>query len=92
MLLGASIFFVYYTIWSILLVGYYAVAAELDLTAPNQPFLDASSPVHDFFPRREWAVRIPALLLVFGLSAIGCALGFSMVQRDRSTIQSKRLQ
>ncbi|KAL4253134.1 Dolichol phosphate-mannose biosynthesis regulatory protein [Abortiporus biennis] len=26
------------------------------------PFFDSSSPVHDWFPPREWAIRIPILL------------------------------
>ncbi|KAH9926206.1 dolichol phosphate-mannose biosynthesis regulatory, partial [Fomitopsis serialis] len=34
------------------------------------PFFDVSSPVHEYFPSREWAVRIPAFVLVVGISAI----------------------
>ncbi|KAI0797913.1 dolichol phosphate-mannose biosynthesis regulatory [Abortiporus biennis] len=35
------------------------------------PFFDSSSPVHDWFPPREWAIRIPVTILVVGISAIG---------------------
>ncbi|GLB34931.1 putative dolichol phosphate-mannose biosynthesis regulatory protein (DPM2) [Lyophyllum shimeji] len=35
------------------------------------PFFDSSSQIHNFFPPREWAVMLPAFVLVLGLSAIG---------------------
>ncbi|KAI6166989.1 hypothetical protein EDD17DRAFT_1542313, partial [Pisolithus thermaeus] len=35
------------------------------------PFFDVSSPIHDYFPAREWAVRLPAFILIVGLSGIG---------------------
>jgi len=44
------------------------------------PFLEASSPVHDLFPAREWAVRVPALILVLGISSIGIFLSTKILQ------------
>ncbi|KAI0665171.1 dolichol phosphate-mannose biosynthesis regulatory protein-domain-containing protein [Cubamyces menziesii] len=61
-LLLAASFFLYYTVWALLL-----------------PFLVDSSPVHAWFPSREWAIRIPTLLVVLGLSAIGLFLGAGIV-------------
>lgn len=47
----------------------------LELT--SQPFLPASSPLHPFFPPREWAIRLPILLLL--TAAIGISLFFGRV-------------
>ncbi|KAI9070390.1 dolichol phosphate-mannose biosynthesis regulatory protein Dpm2, partial [Trametes sanguinea] len=43
------------------------------------PILDESSPVHKWFPSREWALRIPAFIVVVGISAIGLFLGTRIV-------------
>ncbi|KAI0093925.1 dolichol phosphate-mannose biosynthesis regulatory, partial [Irpex rosettiformis] len=43
------------------------------------PFFDASSPIHAWFPVREWAVRIPAFTLVLGMSAIGFFVGSKII-------------
>ncbi|GJE90814.1 dolichol phosphate-mannose biosynthesis regulatory [Phanerochaete sordida] len=59
--------------------GYYTIWTIL------LPFFDASSPVHQWFPSREWAVRIPAFILVVGLSAIGMLLGFKVIQDHSRT-------
>ncbi|KAH9901026.1 dolichol phosphate-mannose biosynthesis regulatory protein-domain-containing protein [Cubamyces lactineus] len=53
------------------------------------PFLVDSSPVHAWFPSREWAIRIPTLLVVLGLSAIGLFLGACIV-RDVNLQAGKR--
>ncbi|EJD06033.1 uncharacterized protein FOMMEDRAFT_77985 [Fomitiporia mediterranea MF3/22] len=47
------------------------------------PFLDKSNPLHDLFPPREWAVRIPAFLFVVGLSGIGSFIGVTVVKENR---------
>ncbi|OCH94985.1 hypothetical protein OBBRIDRAFT_716247, partial [Obba rivulosa] len=39
------------------------------------PFLETSNPLHNLFPSREWAVRIPAFFLVLGMSNVGILLG-----------------
>jgi len=62
MLLGAGAFFVYYTLWTIIL-----------------PFFDPSSPVHGWFPPREWANRIVASILITGISSIGLFVGAKIV-------------
>jgi len=75
MLLTASIVFVYYTIWTILL-----------------PFFDASSPIHDYFPSREWAIRLPAFVLVVGLAVIGTFVGLTIIAENRKQAQKARLR
>ncbi|KAJ8700119.1 Dolichol phosphate-mannose biosynthesis regulatory protein [Pleurotus ostreatus] len=56
------------------------------------PFLDSDSPVHNFFPAREWAVRIPAFLLVVGLSGIGFFLGATIVKENRIKAHKAKLR
>ncbi|RDB21106.1 Dolichol phosphate-mannose biosynthesis regulatory protein [Hypsizygus marmoreus] len=56
------------------------------------PFFDPSSQLHDFFPPREWAVRIPAFILVIGLSVIGAFVGSTVVKEKRKKAQKERLR
>jgi dolichyl-phosphate mannosyltransferase polypeptide 2 regulatory subunit len=94
MLLAASVVFVYYTTWAILLVEHFSLTSSRDLltTYREQPFLDASSPVHDWFPSREWAVRLPAFVLVVGMSAIGIFVGSTIVKENRKKAEKVRLR
>ena len=65
------------------------------LNHPNflsKPLIDSSSPVHDYFPAREWAVRLPAFLLVMGLTAIGLFVGSTIVKENRKKVQKARLR
>jgi len=75
MLLAASVVFVYYTAWAILL-----------------PFFDPSSQLHDFFPPREWAIRLPAFILIIGLSAIGIFVGSTIVKENRRKALKAKLR
>lgn len=56
----------------------------------TQPFFDPASRIHDFFPAREWAIRLPAFLLVLGLSAIGLFIGSTVVKENRKKAQKAR--
>ncbi|CAO1616046.1 unnamed protein product [Parajaminaea phylloscopi] len=47
------------------------------------PFVPAGSALHSLFPPREWAVRLPALLLVLGLGGIGAFVGKVMMAEER---------
>ncbi|KAK4057431.1 Dolichol phosphate-mannose biosynthesis regulatory protein [Microbotryomycetes sp. JL221] len=47
------------------------------------PFLPPDSPLHELFPSREWAVRIPALLLLAGLTSMGAFVGLIMIKSSR---------
>lgn len=57
-----------------------------------QPFFDTSSPIHDLFPPREWAIRLPAFLLVVGLTGIGLFIGSTIVKENRKKAQKARLR
>ncbi|KZV62837.1 hypothetical protein PENSPDRAFT_590784 [Peniophora sp. CONT] len=56
------------------------------------PFFDASSPIHDWFPAREWAVRLPAFILFLGLTAIGSFVGMTIVKENRKKAAKARLR
>ncbi|KAF8495618.1 dolichol phosphate-mannose biosynthesis regulatory [Gautieria morchelliformis] len=52
------------------------------------PFFPTSHPIHELFPAREWAVRIPAFILVVGLSVVGLFIG-SVVMKERAKKNAK---
>ncbi|KAJ7582679.1 dolichol phosphate-mannose biosynthesis regulatory [Mycena floridula] len=56
------------------------------------PFFDSSSQIHEFFPAREWAVRLPAFILVVGLTAIGFFVGSTIIKENRKKAQKARLR
>ncbi|KDR81630.1 hypothetical protein GALMADRAFT_239699 [Galerina marginata CBS 339.88] len=56
------------------------------------PFFDSSNPIHSWFPAREWAVRLPAFILVVALSAIGMFLGSTIVKENRKKAERARLR
>lgn len=56
------------------------------------PLLPADSTFHDRFPSREWAVKLPAFILLVGLTGIGGLLGMVMMkeaQKKRAKIGLK---
>ncbi|KAH7889669.1 dolichol phosphate-mannose biosynthesis regulatory [Phlebopus sp. FC_14] len=56
------------------------------------PFFDASSPIHSYFPAREWAVRLPAFVLVVGLTGIGFFIGSTVMRENRKRVQKPKLR
>lgn len=56
------------------------------------PFFDASSPIHNYFPAREWAIRLPAFVLVVGLSGIGFFVGSTIRKENRKKAQKAKLR
>ncbi|KAH7926320.1 hypothetical protein BV22DRAFT_1033036 [Leucogyrophana mollusca] len=56
------------------------------------PFFDTSNPIHGYFPAREWAVRLPAFILVIGLSCIGFFVGSTIVKENRKKAQKAKLR
>ncbi|KAG9318508.1 hypothetical protein JVU11DRAFT_599 [Chiua virens] len=92
MLLVAAFVFVYYTTWAILLVST-SPSFVLQFTSHvQQPFFDKSSPIHDYFPPREWAIRLPAFLLVVGLSGIGWFVGSTILKEKAKKAQRAKLR
>lgn len=49
----------------------------------RQPFLEPTNAVHDYFPAREWAVRLPAFLLLSGITGISLFFGRVMMAEAR---------
>ncbi|GHJ83947.1 hypothetical protein NliqN6_0349 [Naganishia liquefaciens] len=47
------------------------------------PFFDPTSQIHSYFPPREYAVRLPASLLVLGGAAIALFIGNVMLKESR---------
>ena len=43
-----------------------------------QPLFPADSSIHAYFPARVWAIRLPALVLIFGLGVVGTFIGVVM--------------
>ncbi|CEQ39414.1 SPOSA6832_00951 [Sporobolomyces salmonicolor] len=63
------------------LFGYYTVWTLLT------PFLPPS-PLLSLFPDREWAVRIPVLILLVGLSAVGMTTGCLLIETAKRKRQA----
>ncbi|PAV23250.1 dolichol phosphate-mannose biosynthesis regulatory [Pyrrhoderma noxium] len=70
--LGGGMIFV-----ALFVFTYYTIWAGL------LPFLDKSNPLHDLFPAREWAVRLPAFLFVVGLASVGLFIGSTIIKENR---------
>lgn len=49
----------------------------------EQPFVDDGHPLHDFFPPRVWAIRIPVILVLLGSAIVGTFLGLVMIRSNR---------
>ncbi|KAG8969671.1 hypothetical protein FRC03_001543 [Tulasnella sp. 419] len=47
------------------------------------PFLPVDHPAQEYFPSREWAIRIPAFILVLGISAVGAFMGSVLLKESR---------
>ncbi|QKX53288.1 uncharacterized protein TRUGW13939_00366 [Talaromyces rugulosus] len=47
------------------------------------PFVDKGHPLHDFFPPRVWAIRIPVILTLLGSAVVGSFLGIVMIRSSR---------
>ncbi|KAK7204431.1 dolichol phosphate-mannose biosynthesis regulatory protein [Myxozyma melibiosi] len=43
------------------------------------PFVDTTHPIQNFFPSREWAIKIPVLILLLIMGTLGSFLGVSMI-------------
>ncbi|KAG8856971.1 hypothetical protein FRB91_011961 [Serendipita sp. 411] len=56
------------------------------------PLLPADSNFHNKFPPREWAVRIPAALLLVGLTGIGGILGVVMMKEAKKQREKRALK
>jgi len=60
----------------------YTVPA-IGLTDHRQPFVDPGHPLHDFFPPRVWAIRIPVFLTLLGSAVVGTFIGIVMINSNK---------
>lgn len=50
----------------------------------SQPFVDEESFLYSLFPAREWAIRIPVILLLVFLAIVGSFIGVVLVRSEKS--------
>ena len=48
-----------------------------------KPFVDPGHPLHDLFPPRVWAIRIPVILILLGSAIVGSFLSMVMIKSNR---------
>lgn len=48
-----------------------------------QPFVDPGHPLHDIFPPRVWAIRIPVILTLLGSAVVGTFIGIVMINSNK---------
>ncbi|KAG2020198.1 hypothetical protein CC2G_005566 [Coprinopsis cinerea AmutBmut pab1-1] len=76
----------------IMIVAAATVFLYYTLWAIFLPFLEETNIMHSFFPAREWAVRLPAFILVVGVTAIGMFVGSTIIKEKRRRAQKARLR
>ncbi|ODM24123.1 hypothetical protein SI65_01713 [Aspergillus cristatus] len=47
------------------------------------PFVDPGHPLHDLFPPRVWAIRIPVFLTLLGSAVVGTFIGIVMINSNK---------
>jgi len=75
-----------------MLLSAFVIFAYYTIWALLLPFFDDSDAIHDMFPSREWAVRLPASILVLGLFAVGSFVGLTIVKENRKKTKKARLR
>jgi dolichol phosphate-mannose biosynthesis regulatory protein len=86
MLIAASVVFLYYTIWTLLMVQLSNASCTVAVHAnklPQQPFVDSDHPLQNVFPPRVWAIRIPVILILLGSAIVGSFLSVVMIRSNR---------
>jgi dolichyl-phosphate mannosyltransferase polypeptide 2 regulatory subunit len=66
--------------------------SNLNFLTARKPFIGISSPIHEWFPAREWAIRIPAIILIVGLWTVGGFIGLTVVKENRRKAEKARLR
>ncbi|KAI9831051.1 MAG: hypothetical protein M1838_005752 [Thelocarpon superellum] len=50
------------------------------------PFVDPGHPLHDLFPPRAWAIRIPVILILLGSAVVGSFLSVVMIRSNQRRV------
>lgn len=74
-----------------ILHGLDAVDGTFSRTSPDsdhilislQPFVDPGHPLHDLFPPRVWAIRIPVILALLGSAVVGTFIAIVMINSNK---------
>jgi len=91
MLVVATVVFLYYTTWTLLMVRPHGlVVTYTRMLTLSEPFVDAGHPLHDFFPPRVWAIRIPVILILVGGAVVGSFLGVVMIRSKQKKAAKTR--
>lgn len=80
MLFTAAFVFLYYSTWALAMV----INPRLEYPAHTQPFVDEGHVLHSYFPPRAYAIRIPVILLILGLTVVSSFLALVMIKSARS--------
>lgn len=59
----------------------------------TQPFVDESHFLHQFFPPRVWAIRIPVILLVIAFGIVGTFVSSVMIkqaEKEKKKLAAKK--
>ena len=91
MLVTATIIFLYYTTWTLFMVSSFSRSSSPRFLINDQPFVDPGHPLHDFFPPRVWAIRIPVILLLLGSAVVGSFLSIVMIKSNRKKAAKARV-
>ncbi|KAF7508119.1 hypothetical protein GJ744_009560 [Endocarpon pusillum] len=54
------------------------------------PFVDPGHPLHDLFPPRVWAIRIPVILTLLGSAVVGSFLSMVMIRSNQKKAAKAR--
>lgn len=93
MLIVATTVFLYYTTWTLLMVRRQLQSDPFMWQGAKtlQPFVDAGHPLHDFFPPRVWAIRLPVIIILLGCAVVGSFLGMVMIRSNRKKAAKAKL-
>lgn len=85
MLVAATVVFLYYTVWTLLMVRTQSLRCGPPFANSRhpQPFVDDDHPLQNFFLPRVWAIRIPVILILLGSAVVGSFLGMVMIRSNR---------
>lgn len=61
---------------------HFFISSGLFLTIMSlcQPFIDESCSIHALFPPREWAIRIPIVLVLVALAGVGSFVSMVLIR------------
>jgi dolichyl-phosphate mannosyltransferase polypeptide 2 regulatory subunit len=86
LLFHSSALFIYYVLWVLGMVSIPPRCFCFTLEANGwQPFVDEDHPLHDLFPPREWAIKIPVVFILVLLAIIGTFVSMVMIKSTRDS-------